>query len=192
MEDDKKLIARILCGEKEAFTCFVKKYQKLVSHVVFRLVRNETDREDICQDIFIKIYRNLGTFRYDSKLSTWIASIAHNTCLHYLEKKRVPLYEDLTDTETTLSIEQVAETGRTIIDAVISRDIGRCVRKEIDNLPHLLGLLVALYHLEEMSYEEIAGITRLPMGTVKSYLYRARKQLKTQLMNTYLLEDIWQ
>lgn len=192
MDDDKKLVEHILRGEEKAFANLVQKYQKLVSHVVFRLVRNETDREDLCQDIFIKIYKNLHNFRQDSKLSTWIASIAHNTCLHYLEKKQVPLYDDMMDTESDLNIEQVAETTPTVMDTVISKDIGSCIRREIDKLSPLSGLLIALFHLEEMSYEEIANVTRLPMGTVKSYLYRARKQLKQRLMNIYTLEDIWQ
>ena len=92
-------IERVLAGDSEAFRVIVENHRRLVGHIVFRMVPRRTDREDLCQDVFVKVYRNLGGFKFESRLSTWIARIAHNTCLNFLEKKKAVLYGDLTRKE---------------------------------------------------------------------------------------------
>ena len=99
MTDTKLQIERILSGDQTAFRTLVEEYQRLVSHIVFRMVATKEDREDICQDVFMRIYQNLSDFRSESKLSTWIASIAYNACLNHLEKRKLVPLEELNSPE---------------------------------------------------------------------------------------------
>lgn len=190
MADSLAEIQSILAGEKGAFESFVRKYERLVSHIVFRMVKNRADREDLCQDVFMTIYAKLSEFRHQSQLSTWIGRIAHNKCLNFLEKKRVPLFDDITGEDQSIddciaheaAPDQISQKG----------DIGARVRWEIDQLPVLYGTILALYHLEEMPYKEIGQVMNLPDGTVKSYIFRARKMLKERLEHRYRPEELWQ
>lgn len=186
--DNRDLVKNIIDGNREAFREFVVRYERLVRHVVFRMLPNETDREDVCQDVFLKIYQNLAGFQFNSRISTWVARIAYNTCLNHLEKKKVPLVGDCvgenetTDcwTDTSANTEGYAE----------DRDVAVKICSEIDKLPVIYGTILSLFHLQEMRYHEIAKILSMPEGTVKSYLFRARKMLKERLMDRYALEEL--
>lgn len=178
--DDIGLIKQILKGNNHAFTFLVKKYQKLVLHITVRMVDNKEDVEDICQEVFIKVFRNLETFRGQSKLSTWIASIAYRVALDYLKKQnkktqlsnyKVPVYKE------------VVSENKNIPDKILeNKELGIIMEKEIEQLPLPYKTIVTLYHLQEFSYKEIEEITGIKMGTIKSYLSRARKILKEKLI----------
>jgi len=192
MNDERQLIKEILAGNKAALQTFIESYQKLVSHVVFRMVANNHDREDLCQEVFMKVYQNISGFQHECKISTWVARIAHNTCLNYMEKMRVPLLDDVISSDDENMIDNFSNNSISPVDYTETRDLNQRVQDEINLLPPRMGVLLALYHLEDMSYEEIAEITNQPMGTVKSYLFRARKMLKDNLMGKYHLEELWQ
>ncbi|MEW5795726.1 MAG: sigma-70 family RNA polymerase sigma factor [Candidatus Zixiibacteriota bacterium] len=182
------MVDRILSGDPTAFKKLVKEHERLVGQMIFRMVPNETDREDVCQDVFVKVYQNLEAFRFDCKLSTWIARIAYTTCLNYLEKKRLPLYDD-THPEGIGVDDCMSQLGDPEHWAG-SRQAAVRVCEEIDKLPVIYGTILSLFHLHEMSYAEIGRILRLPDGTVKSYLFRARKLLKERLQVRYSLEEL--
>ncbi len=190
MTETHELIKRILAGETAAFRSLILAYQRLVSHIVFRMVSNAADREDLCQDVFIKVYQNLGGFQFESKISTWIAKIAYNTCINYLKKKKVPLYDDLTATEESI---ENKFSGDDSSDAfALSSDINSRLQQEIAKLPVQYRTILTLYHLDEMSYAEISEVLGMPDGTVKNYLFRARKLLKDRLNSKYQVEELWQ
>ena len=184
---DDTLINRVLKGSQSAFAELVKNNQKLVYHIVSKIVP-EAEREDICQDVFLKVYSNLAGFQRQSKLSTWIGRIAYNRCLNYLEKKKVTLYEDISGEDQTIDSLPLAQSGPD--EKAETSDIGAKVRAEIDRLPVKYGTILALFHLEDMTYEEIGQVMGLPDGTVKSYLFRARKMLREQLLARYEIEDL--
>lgn len=173
-----------MAGDKNSFRELVNMHQRLVSHIVFRMIPAGPDREDVCQEVFVKVYQNLGNFRFDAKLSTWIARISYNTCLNFLDKKRLPLYDDLADENSTFEPAAPEESSRPD-RAYESSRTGEIVRNEIEHLPAVYRTLVTLYHLEQMNYAEIGRIMKLPEGTVKSYLFRARKMLKGRLQAVY-------
>jgi len=187
--EPRQLIARIRAGDTHAFQAFIDQYKRLVTHIVFRMISNTADREDLCQDVFLKVYQNLDGFRFESKVSTWIARIAHNLCINYLQKKKVLLYDDRTPESESL---EDFSGGHNLPDSFAEeRDIASRLQDEIDKLEIRFRTILTLYHLDEMSYAEIAQIMNLPEGTVKSYLYRARKRLKERLMEKYQKEEIW-
>jgi RNA polymerase sigma-70 factor (ECF subfamily) len=100
MEDkQKEVIEKAAAGDGDAFRELITANKRLVYHIVSRMLPNTSDHEDVCQDVFVKVYRNLNTFNFGSKLSTWIATIAHNTCINFLQKKKVSLIEDCTTGE---------------------------------------------------------------------------------------------
>lgn len=188
MAERPQQIERILSGDHKAFEEFVKQHQRLVSHIVFRMVPNEEDRKDICQDVFLKVHQNLAGFRHESKLSTWVGRVAYNRCLNHLEKKKVPLFEDQGPEGVTID----SVIGESIQPDKYTehRDLAARLRAEIAELPAQYRAIVSLYHLDEMTYKEIGEITKLPEGTVKSYLFRARKLLKERLAAKYQPEEL--
>ena len=186
--DDANIIEKVLSGDKNAFQQFVETYQKLVAHIVFRMVPAVQDREDVCQEVFIKIYRNLSGFKHKSKLSTWVARIARNTALNHLEKKKLPAYDDLTPEDN--SIEDVPSEVETPLAQIERADTSEIVRRELAQLPVKYREVLTLYHLDNMSYEEIAEITDLPPGTVKSHLFRGRKYLKDRILSKYSKKEL--
>ncbi len=189
VDEARDLVNRILAGDAKAFKSLVEQNQRLVSHIVFKMIPNETDREDLSQDVFMRVYRNLGRFEFRSKLSTWIARITYNTCGNYLEKKKIPLYEDLAREQET--IDSCASRSPLPDEYVEKQEISERLREEIDMLPIQYKTIITLYHLDEMSYTEIGGIMKLPEGTVKSYLFRARKLLKERLTARFQPEELW-
>jgi len=188
MDDANELVKKIQAGDTNSFRKLIERYQRVVSHIVFRLIYQPKDREDICQDVFLQVYQNLANFKFESKLSTWIGQIAYHRCLNYLEKKRTPLYDDLAMIESP--IETLPELGGQPDEAAVLGDLSARVQREIDHLPIQFRTILTLYHLEQMKYQEIAEVMQLPEGTVKSYLFRARKLLKQRLLNKYRREEL--
>ena len=187
-KDDSSLIERILAGETDAFEEIIRDYGRLVNHIVYRMIPNITDREDICQDIFVKVYQNLASFRSDAKLSTWIGRITTNRCLDFLGKKSLPLADEAFDkaTESAIDTEQRAD------DKAEMAEISVLLKNEINKLPAVYKTIITLYHLDENNYAEIGKILKMPEGTVKSYLFRARQMLRQQLSASYNQEELWQ
>ncbi len=172
---DKVIVTNILNGNIQDFAIVVKSTEKLVAQIVRKMTPNEDDQKDLVQDIYLKAYQNLSSFQYKSKLSTWIATIAYNTSVNYLNKKKIKLY-DL----DFLSENNYGET-KTIEDEIYKKENTRFVNDELNKLSPLFKTLISLYHLEELPIKEISDITNLPEGTVKSYLSRARKVLKDNI-----------
>lgn len=164
----------------------------MVAQITFKMIHNNEDRRDIAQEVYMKAFNQLGNFRFQAKLSTWIGQIAYNTCLSYLEKNRIVLihtdkeeertHEDVLDSlSNSVGPEQLNETEFT----VLKNEITEILAKVIEDLSPLYKTLITLYHTEGLSYDEIGQITELPEGTVKNYLFRARKSLKEKLSQNY-------
>ena len=186
--DDRQLVAEILGGNKELFRLFISRYERLVRHVVGRMLTNSTDCDDLCQDVFVKVYQNLAGFQFNAKLSTWVGRIAYNSCLNHIDKKRALLVGDLGSEENTM--DSWTDPNSTSDILAESNDLAVRLSTEIDRLPVIYGTILSLFHLQEMRYSEIADVLSLPEGTVKSYLFRARKMLKERLVGQYTLEEL--
>lgn len=191
-DNDKELIKAILAGNQQAFNEFISRYKKLVQYLVARMISNSVDREDVGQDIFIKIYHNLANFHFACKVSTWVAKIAHNTCINYLQKKKIPLLEDITShgEEESVYWERTKSSALSPYEQLEQADTVGILQKEIDKLPVHYRSALTLFHLEEMSYTEIGEIMSLPEGTVKSYLFRARQILRHRLTKVIAEEAV--
>lgn len=177
--NDTELVRQVLNGNNNAFRYLVAKHQRLVVHIVGRIVQQQEDVEDICQEVFIKVFEKLKKFRGESKLSTWIARIAFNTSISHIRKGKQNVHSF---DEQPLLI--AAEEDESLNQKGIERDEAKkYLMQFIGNLPVQYRTVLTLFHLEEFSYKEIEEITEMPEGTIKSYLSRARTLLKEQLEN---------
>ena len=180
---DHILVERVLSGDTNAFAVIISNTERLVAQIVFKMVSNNEDKKDIAQDVYLKVFAKLSTFKYQAKLSTWVGQIAYNTCLNYLEKKKLVLSgigEE--DGEDQYKYPSLQWENNDVEKLFLKKELNLIIKEEIDKLPSLYKTLITLYHTEELSYAEIAQITKLPEGTLKSYLFRARKALRDSLL----------
>jgi RNA polymerase sigma-70 factor (ECF subfamily) len=191
--EDKQLINRILCGDTRAFSIIIMNTENLVTQIVFKMIPVTEDRKDLAQDIYLKAFNSLAGFKFQSKLSTWIARIAYNSCLSWIEKKKLVFPGNLNEEEQN---ENRGENGLYRSGGVESetrlfqKELTGILRKEIERLPPVYQTLITLYHQESMSYEELGQVTGMPLGTIKSHLFRARKMLKENLLSKYKKEAL--
>ena len=181
---DRVIVTNILNGNIQGFAIVVRNTEKLVTQIVRKMVANEDDQKDLVQDIYLKAYQNLSSFQFKSKLSTWIANIAYNTTVNHLQKRKISIIEIETTTQDNFIIHDNPEL------TTIKTEELEILNTAIAKLPPLYQTLITLYHLEELSNKEIAEITDLPEGTIKSYLYRARKSLKDNMSHHYKNERL--
>lgn len=184
--NDAELVQQVKNGNNNAFRFMVSKYQRLVMHIVGRMVQQNDELEDICQEVFIKVFRRLDKFRGDSKLSTWIATIAYNTAITHIRKQN--RRGELSYNEQPLLIAGTEDAGLNQ-RVVEEEEVKKYLLRLIESLPVKYRTVITLFHLEEFSYKEIEEITGMPEGTVKSYLSRARKLLKGKIEKVARLEQ---
>jgi len=173
--NDAELINQVLKGNSNAFTFLVNRYQKLVVHITGRLIQRQDELEDIWQEVFMKVYQNLGKYRNECKLSTWIATIAYNTSINYLRKFKKG---DEVNPDDSAALRNLTDLRPGDYEKA---DLHRYIREQIELLPVQYRTVLTLFHLEEFSYQEIEQITGMPEGTIKSYLFRAKALLKEKL-----------
>lgn len=192
---DQYLVDRVLSGDTKAFGIIIQNTEGLVAQITFKMVSNAEDRKDLAQDIYLKAFRNLSSFKFKSKLSTWIGRISYNSCLNYLEKKKLVLL-DYTENETqqdaleTINTKTITSPNNATDSWIFKKQVSEILKTEIEKLSPIYKTLITLYHNEEFSYEEIVDITGLPEGTVKNYLFRARQALKNNLLLYYKKEEL--
>lgn len=183
--NDIELVQQILNGNNNAFRYLVANYQRLVLHIVGRIVQRQDEVEDICQEVFIKVFGKIKKFRGESRLSTWIATIAYNTSITHV-RKQVRRGEQSYDEQPLLV---ASEKDDSLNQKVVEKDEAkRFLMEMVEKLPVNYRTVLTLYHLEEFSYKEIEEITEMPEGTIKSYLSRARKLLKVELEKVVKME----
>lgn len=181
--DDRTLVTRILAGERELFSELVRRYEKRVVNYVYRITHRYEEAHDLTQEIFVKVYMALD--RYDPKFqfSTWIFRIAQNSAIDVLRKKNVPEVS-LTTTPTDESKgreREFPDPGVSPYRDLRNKQLSAAIDAAVAKLPSDYRELIQLRHFGELSYEEIAAMKQLPLGTVKNKLFRARNLLKDAL-----------
>lgn len=181
--NENELIIKAKSGDLEAYEKIIKLYEKKVFNIIYYMVKDENQIEDIAQEVFIKIYKNLHNFKGNSSIYTWIYRITINTCIDTLKKHKKVIY--LEDTiknkdgeETKLQLEDNSKLPNEIVeDNEIKEKLIKCIRK----LPYEQSTIIILRDIKGFSYMEIAEILKLNLGTVKSKISRARSALKEEL-----------
>lgn len=172
--DDQTLVAQTLAGRPEAFGTLVERYDRAVYHLAFRTLRDQEEARDVAQEAFFKAFRSLRTFKPGAKFSTWIFAITyHASCDRLARRKRYSNDE----------LPERADPGAGPELQTIASDEARRLRAAIAQLPEKYRTVITLYHLQGRQYEEIASVLEVPIGTVKTHLFRAKEQLRRILNN---------
>jgi RNA polymerase sigma-70 factor (ECF subfamily) len=177
---DGDLVALTLRGNTEAFATLVERYDRAVYHLAYRTLHDVEEARDATQEAFFKAFRSLRTFRQGSKFSTWIFAITYHACCDRLSRRKHYASEELPDR---------ADAAPGPEARVIALDEASRLRAAIDALPEKYRTVVTLFHLQGKQYEEIATVLGLPMGTVKTHLFRAKEQLRRLLSGTEVTES---
>lgn len=184
--DDVALVNALAAGNTNAFRFLVDQYKNMVWHIVLRMTNRQEDAEDLCQEIFIKVFRQIENFRGYAKLSTWIGSITYNTCVDHLRKSK---REVMSDADPMRAVSLASSGVSYIPDNIDRAALKQLVHRIIEKMPMQYRTVITLFYLEEFSYKEIEEITGMPEGTVKSYLNRGREIIRKKM--TEHIPDIY-
>lgn len=183
-ETDQLLVERAQAGDQQAFAVLVSKYQRKVSRLLSRFVRDPAEVEDVAQEAFIKAYRALPAFRGESAFYTWLYRITINTAKNYLvaQGRRAPTSTDF-DAEEAEGFEDATQLRdiNTPERLLHSRQVGETINAAMAALPDELRHAIVLREIEGLSYEEIAEAMSCPIGTVRSRIFRAREAVAEKL-----------
>lgn len=180
VRDDKRLANRIQQGDRRAFEEFVDSYGARVHRLVRRYVENPSDAEDVTQEVFVDLYRNIGSFRGESALSTWVYRVAVNRCLRHCQRLRP---DSVAYEEQTAQAEEDWQSDPAL--AATRRELSDKVQGALNLLSPLHQDVVILCQLHGLTYQECASILGIPVGTVKSRLSHAFRRLRESL-NSYV------
>ena len=176
--DDAELVKRVCMGETELFRLLIERHQHHIFNLCYGMLQHPEDAEDATQEIFLKAYRSLKKFRGESRLKTWLCRIARNECLNRLRHEPMSSLDEPSATEEGF---YPVDSAPSPLELIEHQEIQTTVRSAIDELPGTYRLVITLFHFTELSYEEIAQVIEVPIGTVKTYLFRARALLKSKL-----------
>lgn len=183
-EVDQQLVERAQRGDKHAFELLVAKYQRRLSRLISRFVRDQAEIEDVTQEAFIKAYRALPAFRGESAFYTWLYRIGINTAKNYLLSlgRRAPT-STLYDSEESEDFEEASllHEVSTPENEMMSRQVVEVVNSSLQKLPDDLRTALTLREIDGLSYEEIAAVMDCPVGTVRSRIFRAREAVAENL-----------
>jgi RNA polymerase sigma-70 factor, ECF subfamily len=182
--DEARLIAEVRAGNADAFEYFVRRYQRRITRVAFRMLRDLGEADCAAQESFLKAYQNLDDFREGSTFETWLTRICINACKDRLKRRRLVVYfhqAPRDDDEETGPRDVTPHPEPSPERKAISRQIRERLKHAIELLSPRQKSIFVLKHFEELSIPEIADITGLDTGTVKSHLFRAAQKIRARL-----------
>jgi RNA polymerase sigma-70 factor (ECF subfamily) len=186
MNDDSALVQKALKGDRRAFEMIIRRYQQPLVNYLGRMTGERETALDFAQDIFLKAYASLGSFRPSFKFSTWLFRIASNHMIDHWRKKKiaaVSLDQPYADDDCSPRI-QVEDQGPSVARRFELAELRAKIEQALERIPEALRELFVLRHVNEFSYEEIADIKNLPVGTVKNRVFQAKEMLRRRLEET--------
>lgn len=181
--EDSRLVARALEGDRKAFEMIVRKYQQPLTSYLGRMTGEREAALDFAQEIFLKVYCSLGSYRPAYKFSTWLFKIASNHLIDHWRKKKiatVSIDQPIDDNDDSL-LPQVPDPGPSVVRKLELAEIRQKIERALATIPGTLRELFVLRHVNEFSYEEIADIKSLPVGTVKNRVFQAKELLRKRM-----------
>jgi len=178
------LVRRIIAGDDKAFEYLVEAYNKKVFNIALRILNNYEDASDITQDIFLKIYRKIHTFKENCSFYTWVYRLSVNTCIDELRRRKnfntVSIDSSLPTEDGEMSWD-IADDSDSADELLQKKEVRQILRRAISQLPDIYRVLLILREYDGLSYQEISQIINIPIGTVKSRINRARIMLRNLL-----------
>ncbi len=195
LDPDAALMLRVKQGDAAAFTVLVEKYKQPITNLVWRTVRDETEAEDIAQNVFVQAWKSAPRYQATAKFSTWLFTIARNLCLNeFRRRSRHPAesLDQMRDDSDDQPLHQVVDKRITgAQDELLRGELEHKVDAAIGALPENQRVALALCRQEELSYEEIAEVLGCSLSATKSLIHRARETLKARL-KPYLQSGVWE
>ncbi len=185
--EDMVLIDEALAGRQNSYAKLMKKYQPMITHLIYRMISKKEDVEDLTQEAFIKAFNSLANFDKQYAFSTWLFKIATNNAIDYLRKKKLYTFsidKKIQADDSDYSYE-IPDHGNKPDNNVIDKQLRIILDEAIESLPSKYKDVIVLRHKKEKEYEEIAKELNLPLGTVKAHIFRGR-----ELLNKYLKDKI--
>ena len=184
---DQEIVVLAREGREAAYRELIRRYERPVFSLILRMVRDRQLAEDLSQETFIKALNAIGSYRPEFKFSSWIFKIANNAAIDHLRRREVdtlsldgaPNATSQDDIEATAL--QVGDKGETPLAELEARELGTAIERAIGQLRPEYRSCILLRHVEGLAYEEIAQLLDLPLGTVKTYIHRARHELRGML-----------
>lgn len=185
--EDLKHINAAINGDQDAFAWLMKKYKGPLSNLIFKMVSERSEIEDLVQEVFIKAFNSIKNYNQEYAFSTWIYRIAINNTIDYLRKKKLDTFSIDSDDEEEEDKPrfEIPDTTYSADANIILEQRQQIINDAIESLPEKYKKIIELRHKEELSYEEISEILNIPIGTVKAHLFRAR-----ELLNKYLKDKL--
>lgn len=186
---DSAIIEKVLAGEAQPFEMLILKYQSRLFATVLNVVKDRELAEDMVQEAYLKSYQKLDTLKNHDQFYPWLKRIALNLALNHFERaKRVM---DVENEEDETSFFERIPDGESPEELLVKEEMKRYVRHFVEALPDKLRVVVILREIEDMSYEEIAEMMNIPIGTVRSRLFNARQMIKDRLINQGLVDGLY-
>ncbi len=174
--DDMQLVTASKNGDQDAFSLLVQRYQRRVFNLVFRMLQHYEEASEVTQEAFLAAWQGLPSFRGDARFSTWLYRIAYNCALKQLEtRKRDKALHTALQAEQTLEVD---DPKGSLLELLDNQEM---VQEQLSQLPPKYRIVLVLRHLQDMTYEEMAEVLTMPIGTIKTHLFRARNLLKERL-----------
>jgi RNA polymerase sigma-70 factor (ECF subfamily) len=178
VESERELVERAQTGDTGAYDALVSRYSKRVMSIAWGIVRNAHDAEDLAQEAFVRAYENIGRFRVDEPFGPWIFRITTNLALDLLKHRKRVRHEEITESEPAERRDRADLPAR-------SNEIARRIDEALDELPEMQAIVARLHLVEQFEHREIAAMTGLSEGTIRSHLSLARGKLKEKLADLY-------
>jgi len=181
--ENNTLIERALSGDQKACELLVERYQMGIYNLIYQMIKNREETEDLVQETFIKAFNALGSYNRQFAFSTWLYKIAYNNSIDAIRKKKLrtqPLDKPIRTRDGEVQ-QQIGSDAPSPEHDYLYEERVRLIRDYIDSLPEAYRVVIVMRHQEERSYEEIGELLDIPLGTVKARLFRAREMLKKKL-----------
>jgi RNA polymerase sigma factor (sigma-70 family) len=182
MEDDILLVRRVLQGDRGAFRQLVESHQQYVFTIAFNVLKNREDAEEVAQDVFLKVYKMLGSYRQESKFSSWLYAVAYRSAIDASRRKKL-LQQSLEKDGAELPIPDLI--SKNSLENLQDQELSNWVQNAVQTLKPQDATIVSLFYLNEQPVSEIAKITGLSITNVKTKLHRLREQLREDLSPQY-------
>jgi RNA polymerase sigma-70 factor, ECF subfamily len=183
-QDDTQLVTASRQGDQDAFALLVQRHQRCVFNLVLRMLQDYEDASEVTQEAFLAAWQGLPSFRGEARFATWLYRITYHCCVRQLERRKRER-----NLQAVIEAEQILESmhkEKQAEDILERRDLQAMVREQMEQLPSQYRMVLILRHLQEMTYEEIADILSMPIGTIKTHLFRGRNLLKKRLLAQHL------
>lgn len=188
-EDDRELVAQALKGDERAFRSLLSRYERAVYNICLKMVRDREEARDLAQEAFTKVFSMLDRYNPSYAFSNWLFKITSNLCIDSMRKRRVstlPMDQPVQSSEGEFERQYASPTDGPD-KTLLKKERMAMLARVIDSLPDHYRIMIVLRHQQDLSYDEIAEVLDVPLGTVKARIHRAREMLKNRLVE----EELW-